>query len=90
MALLNFHALQDYFKHLKTTMKFSATTVADKLRALRNAIEYVQYQHSDEGSSQTYSKCQEVKDRLKIWGNGLTKDIRKQRHQNSVKSSYEV
>lgn len=71
-------------------MKFSATTVTDKLRALRQAIEYVEYLQCDEGCSQTSTKCKEVKERLKRWGKGLTKDIRKQRNKNSVKSSYDV
>ena len=31
MVLINFHALTEYFKHLKSNMKYSATTVADKL-----------------------------------------------------------
>jgi len=89
-ALLNFHSLTNYFTHLKKTMKFSATTIAEKLRALRQAIEYVIYQQSDEGSHNTFIKCQKVKDRLKKWGNSLTKDIRKQRNVQAYKSSQEV
>ena len=89
MALLDFHSLEKYFGHLKS-IKFSVTTIADKLRALRQAIEYVMYEHSDEGSFQTYTKCQVVHNQLKNWGRALTKDIRKQRNQSSVKSSCEV
>ena len=51
MALINFRALTEYFKHLKSTMKYSATTIADKLRALRQAIEYVQYQNAGEAGT---------------------------------------
>ena len=35
-------------------------------------------------------KCQEVKDRLKKWGNRLTKNIRKQMNNNSMKFNHEV
>lgn len=35
-------------------------------------------------------KCQEVKERLKKWGNALTKDIRKQRNEHALKCSHEV
>ena len=76
MALLNFDTLLKYFTHIKT--KYRATTVADKLRAVRQAIEYVQFKQSEVGSSETNAKCQEVKERLQRWGRGLTKDIRKQ------------
>ena len=90
MALLDFHKLQNYFTHLKSERNLSATTIADKLRAIRQAIEYVQYEQTDEGCSKTHMKCQEVKDRLKKWGNGLTKDIRRQRNHMSIKSHHEV
>lgn len=63
MALLNFQSLQKYFMHLKSTMKFCATTVAEKIRSLRHAIDYVMYEHSDERSF-TF-KYIKVKDRLK-------------------------
>ena len=87
-ALMCFQSLQHYFAHLKTTMKFSATTIQEKLRAIRQAIDYVAYIH--DGNYQLISRCQTVRDRLKIWGKALTKDIKKQRHENSLKSSYEV
>lgn len=90
MAILNFKSLQNYFTHLQKTMKFSATTIAEKLRSLRHAIDYIMFEHSEEGSMQTTLKCQEIKDRLKKWGGALTKDIKKQRTQNSLKSNYEV
>ena len=77
--------------HLKTTMKFSPTTIANKLRAIRQAIEYVMYeQNAGQGNHATFMKCQEVKDRLKKWGSALTKDNKKQQNNNSRKSSYEV
>ena len=67
--------------HLKTKMNYSPTTITEKLRAIRHAIEYVMYQQSaGQGSHATFMKCQEVKDRLKKWGNALTKDVRKQTH----------
>ena len=90
MALLNFQSLQAYFTHLKSTMNLSATTIAEKLRSLRQCIDYIMYKQSEEGSYQITYKCQEVKDRLKKWGSALTKDISKQRNNNSRKSSYEV
>ena len=90
MALLDFHKLQNYFTQLKSESNSSATTIADKLRAIRQAIEYVQYEQTDEGCSKTHMKCQEVKDRLKKWGNGLTKDIRRQRNHMSIKSHHKV
>jgi len=76
-ALLNFHSLTNYFTHLKKTMKFSATTIAEKLRALRQAIEYVIYQQSDKGSHNTFIKCQEVKDRLKKYTNKRHSEAKK-------------
>ena len=87
-ALITYQSLQQYFTHLKSTMKFSATTIAEKLRAVRQAIEYVGYQHKDD--IEITSRCQTVRDRLKIWGKALTKDIKKQRNENSIKASYEV
>lgn len=76
---------------LKNHLRLSPTTVADKLRAICHAIKYVQYQHSNEaGNSHTYTKCQEVKERLNIWEKGLTKEIRKQQHHNFLKSHNEV
>ena len=87
-ALMSFQSLQCYFTHVKSTMKFSATTIAEKLRAVRQAIEYVAY--LNEYNTEVTSRCQTVRDRLKIWGKALTKDIRKQRNENSIKSNYEV
>lgn len=69
-------------------MKFSATTISEKLRGVRQAIEYVEY--INEGNGEVTSRCQAVRDRLKRWGKALTKDIKKQRHENSLKSNYEV
>ena len=89
-ALLDFHSLTTYFTHLKTIRKFTATTISEKLRAIRHAIDYVMYQQSNEGSHSTLVKCQEVKERLKKWGNALTKDIRKQRNEHALKCSHEV
>lgn len=89
-ALLDFHALTDYFSFLKNERKFSATTISDKLRAIRQAIDYVMYQQSEEGSHSTLTKCEQVKERLKKWGKALTKDIKKQRTQHALKCSHEV
>ena len=91
LALTNFQSLTNYFMHLKTKMNYGPTTITEKLRAVRHAIDYVMYQQSaGQGSHATFMKCQEVKDRLKKWGNALTKDIRKQRHAQALKSSHEV
>ena len=87
-ALISFQSLQNYFTHLKATLKLCATTIQEKLRAIRQAIDYVSYLHDT--NDQFVSRCQTVNNRLKVWGKALTKDIRKQRHQNSLKSSYEV
>ena len=89
-ALLDFHALTNYFSHLKTERKFSATTISDKLRAIRHAIDYVMYEQSEEGSHSTLIKCEQVKERLKKWGKALTKDIKKQRNRHALKCSHEV
>ena len=64
------------------------TTIAEKLRAIRQAIEYVSY--LNEHDQEVISRGQTVKDRLKIWGKALTKDIRRQRNENLIKASYEV
>ena len=87
-ALMCYQSLQNYFNHLKSTMKFSATTIAEKLRAIRQAIEYVSY--VNEHDQEVISRGQTVKDRLKIWGKALTKDIKRQRNENLIKASYEV
>ena len=63
-ALMCFQSLQHYFAHLKTTMKFSPTTIQEKLRAIRQAINYVAYLH--DGNYQLISRFQTVRDWLKI------------------------
>lgn len=87
-ALICFQSLQGYFTYLKATLKLCATTIQEKLRAIRQAIDYVAYVHNS--NDYFVSRCQSVNNRLKVWGKAMTKDIRKQRHQNSLKSSYEV
>ena len=69
-------------------MEFAATTIAGKLRAIRQAIEYVAYENESDGDLVT--RCLSVATRLKQWGKALTKDIRKQRNDCYIKASDEV
>ena len=87
-ALLEYQSLQQYFTHLKGTMEFAATTIAEKLRAIRQAIEYVAYEN--ESDRDLVTRCLSVAARLKQWGKALTKDIRKQRNDCYIKASDEV
>ena len=52
-------------------MKFNATTIAEKLQAVRLASEYVAYLH--EYDSEATSRCQTLENRLTKWGKALTK-----------------
>lgn len=89
-TLLHMENLKKYLHNLQDR-GYCATTVAEKIRRIRNGIEFIMFkENADETKADFYIRCQKVNDNLKKWGKALSKEIKKQRCKHAVESSKEV
>jgi len=89
--LLNTRNLYAYTTHLQNNKKFTASTVSEKLRRLRQAIEYTEAkENSLKVNPKLFSRCQLIAGLLTKWGKSLHKDIAKQRRKQNVISQQQV
>ena len=89
--LLNTSNLYNYINHLQNTKQFTASTVSEKLRRLRQAIEYTEAKENNTKVNQElFSRCQLITRLLIKWGKSLHKDIAKQRRKQDIISQQQV
>ena len=89
--LLNVENLYSYISILQDQNGFAATTIADKLRRLQQAIEYtIVTENKDERNDSMFVRCQRVIKHLEKWRHSLRKDIAKQRMKQYLISEKEV
>ena len=86
--LLDMENLQNYLQYLQQHFSFAATTISEKIRRLRLAIEYTLHiENSDESNTIMFMRCTKILTNLLKCGKSLSKDIQKQRHKQSLKSA---
>ena len=89
--LLDMSHLKNYLQYLQQHFVFAATTISEKIRRLRLAIEYILHtENSDECNTTMFIRCTKILTNLSKWGKSLTKDIQKQRHKQSLVSAQKV
>lgn len=89
--LLNMSHLKNYLQHLQHNFHFAATTISEKLRRLRLAVDYTLYKENpDECNTAMFMRCTKVITNLSKWGKSLSKDVQKQRHKQSLVSAQKV
>jgi len=80
--LLDTSNLYNYVNHLQKEKQFTASTVSEKLRRLRQAIEFVETTENKMKLDQKLlSRCQLISNLLSKWGKSLHKNIDKQRRE---------
>ena len=89
--LLDSTNLYNYIKHLQNDKQFTASTVSEKLRRLRQAIEFVEdRENSLKLDQKLLSRCQLITSLLAKWGKSLHKEIAKQRRKQLTISEQQV
>ena len=89
--LLDMENLKNYLQYLQQHFTFAATTISEKIRRLRLAIEYTLHiENSDECDTIMFMRCTKILTNLLKWGKSLSKDIQRQHHKQSVKSAQKV
>jgi len=90
-TILNMENLRAYLQSVQEDRGYSATTIAEKIRRLRNAVDFVMFkENTDKTNTNFYIRCQKVNDNLKKWGKGMCTDIQKQQNRQAVESRKEV
>ena len=89
--LLDMNRLKNYLQHLQNNFQFAATTISEKIRRLRIAIEYTLYkENANECNTIMFMRCTKILTNLSKWGRSITKEIRQQRNQHALVSQQEV
>ena len=89
--LLDMENLKNYLQYLQQHFTFASTTITEKIRWLRLAVEYTLHiDNSDECDITMFMRCTKILTNLLKWGKSMSKDIQKQRHKQSVKSAQKV
>lgn len=89
--LLNMSHLKNYLQHLQQHFVLAATTISEKIRRLKLAIEYILHKENpDECNTNMFIRCTKIITNLSRWGKSLSKDIQKQRHKQSFVSAQKV
>lgn len=89
--LLDTNNLYKYINHLQTNKHFTASTISEKLRRLRQAIEYTEArENSIKIDQELFSRCQRITSQLVKWGKSLHKEISIQRKKQDMISQQQV
>ena len=85
--LLSLQNLQNFYADLKREGK-AATTIAEKLRRVRDAIKYSQSLLNEEASdNQIYIRAQKAVDTVSLWVRSMAKPIKLQRQKHTQKTA---
>lgn len=89
--LLDMDHLKNYLQHLQQNFQFAATTISEKIRRLRLAIEYTLHkENSTECNTSMFIRCNKILTNLIKWGKSLSKDIQHQRNKQALVSVQKV
>ena len=81
-SLFNITNLESFLCHIKTSKKYKATTMTEKLRRLKLAIQYIMQLNN--GKDHTYSsRGSSLLKLLTEWCHSLSKDVTKQRNETT-------
>ena len=76
---------------MQNNKQFTASTVSEKLRRLRQAIEYTEARENNlKVNQELFSRCQLISNLLVKWGKSLHKDIAKLRRKQNIISQQQV
>jgi len=89
--LLNLQHLKAYVDYLEDNCELAPTTISEKIRRLRLAIEFVLFlENLLETNSALFTRAQQILMHLTKWGKSLSKRIKEQRLKHSLASAKEV
>ena len=89
--LLDMDHLKNYLQHLQQNFQFAATTISEKIRRLRLAIEYTLHrENSDECNTSMFMRCTKILTNLSKWGKSLSREIQQQRNKHALVSVQKV
>lgn len=89
--LLDMSHLKNYLHHLQQHFQFAATTISEKIRRLRLAIEYTLHtENANECNTSMFIRCTKILTNLTKWGKSLSKDIQQQRNKQALVSAQKV
>ena len=89
--LLNLQYLKSYLDYLQEDCDFSPTTVSEKIRRLRMAMEFVLYKENPmETDTKLFTRSHQIMMHIAKWGKSLSKGIKEQRRNHSFVSAKQV
>ena len=86
--LFNHKNLEKFYHHMKEQLQYQPSTIAEKLRRLKQAINFVAHQHFTDIN--IHQSSAQYKDLLSTWINSLGKPIALQRQKRGIKLDSEV
>lgn len=86
--LFNYTNLEQYYHLMKEELQYQPSTIAEKLRRLKQAISFVAHQHFHD--IKYHQKSTQYKDLLSTWINSLRKLIALQRQKRGIRLDSEV
>jgi len=89
--LLNVHHLEVYFQHLRKDKQFKPTTLAEKLRRIKTATQFIVNEEDHELKNDAlYIRGSRIIEKINKWIASLSKMIGKQRQQHGLKVCDEI
>ena len=86
--LLNTENILAFMKHLKLERTLAPTTITEKLRRIMQAVDYTLLINAEH--AEIVKKCEHIKLCLQKWIKSMSKDIKKQKMQQALKSEQEI
>ena len=89
--LLNMDKLKNYLEHLQQNFQFAPTTISEKIRRLRLAIDYTLHrENANECNTAMFMRCTKISTNLTKWGKSLSREIQQQRNKQAMVSIQKV
>ena len=77
--------LKNYLEYLQQNFQFAATTISEKIRRLRLAIEYTLHtENANECNTTMFMRCTKILTNLTKWGKSLSREIQQQRNKQAM------
>ena len=81
-------SLEEFYDLMKTELSYKPSTIAEKFRRLRKAIDFIIYENLED--SKLAQRGLQYKELLNSWINSLSKQIKQQRHERGIMIDNEV
>ena len=89
--LLNLKHLKSYLDYLQEDCEFAPTTISEKIRRLRMAMEFVLYKENPmETNTSFFTRTHQIMMHLSKWCKSLSKGIKEQRRKHVFASAKQV